>query len=196
MHPHNIMPVPTVPSFVFRAKDWSVITGSSIASSSTWLRRDSSNRRLSSWCINYGHFISALEVRWQTSYPTVTSGKVLSYNFSMIKTSCGNFPIFQPKFHTLEDFFQNFGYIFLILHPTLPSMKKRRCDRSRHWGFYFNISHFWNIKTACRRLMENTSHPVQDNPRKPWIDLFSLYILFSHFRPRDALMGIFLLFFH
>ena len=28
------------------------------------------------------------------------------------------------------------------------------------------------------------------------IDLFSLYILFSHFRPRDALMGIFLLFFH
>ena len=28
------------------------------------------------------------------------------------------------------------------------------------------------------------------------IDLFGLYILFSHFRPRDALMGIFLLFFH
>ena len=28
------------------------------------------------------------------------------------------------------------------------------------------------------------------------IDLFSLYILFSHFRPRDALMGIFFLFFH
>ena len=28
------------------------------------------------------------------------------------------------------------------------------------------------------------------------IDLFSLYILFSHFRPRDALMGICLLFFH
>ena len=28
------------------------------------------------------------------------------------------------------------------------------------------------------------------------IDLFSLYILFSHFRPHDALMGIFLLFFH
>ena len=27
------------------------------------------------------------------------------------------------------------------------------------------------------------------------IDLFSLYILFSHFRPRDALTGIFLLFF-
>ena len=27
------------------------------------------------------------------------------------------------------------------------------------------------------------------------IDLFSLYILFSHFRPRDALMGIFVLFF-
>ena len=28
------------------------------------------------------------------------------------------------------------------------------------------------------------------------IDLSSLCILFSHFRPRDALMGIFLLFFH
>ena len=28
------------------------------------------------------------------------------------------------------------------------------------------------------------------------IDLSGLYILFSHFRPRDALMGIFLLFFH
>ena len=28
------------------------------------------------------------------------------------------------------------------------------------------------------------------------IDLFGLYILFSHSRPRDALMGIFLLFFH
>ena len=27
------------------------------------------------------------------------------------------------------------------------------------------------------------------------IDPFSLYVLFSHFRPRDALMGIFLLFF-
>ena len=27
------------------------------------------------------------------------------------------------------------------------------------------------------------------------IDLFTLHILFSHFRPRDALMGIFLLFF-
>ena len=27
------------------------------------------------------------------------------------------------------------------------------------------------------------------------IDLFSLYVLFSHFRPRDALMGICLLFF-
>ena len=26
-------------------------------------------------------------------------------------------------------------------------------------------------------------------------DLFSLYVLFSHFRPRDALMEIFLLFF-
>lgn len=87
MHPHNIMPVPTVPSFVFRAKDWSVITGTSIASSSTWLRRDSSNRRLSpsSWCNNYGHFISALEVRWQTSYLTVTSGKALSNTFPLIK---------------------------------------------------------------------------------------------------------------
>ena len=28
------------------------------------------------------------------------------------------------------------------------------------------------------------------------IDLFRLYTLFSHFRPRDALMGIFLSFFH
>ena len=28
------------------------------------------------------------------------------------------------------------------------------------------------------------------------IELSSLNILFSHFRPRDALMGIFLLFFH
>ena len=28
------------------------------------------------------------------------------------------------------------------------------------------------------------------------IDLFSLYVLFSHFRPRDVLKGIFLLFFH
>ena len=28
------------------------------------------------------------------------------------------------------------------------------------------------------------------------IDLFSLYILFSHFRPCDLLMGILLLFFH
>ena len=27
------------------------------------------------------------------------------------------------------------------------------------------------------------------------IDLLSLYILFSHFRPRDALMGVFYLFF-
>ena len=27
------------------------------------------------------------------------------------------------------------------------------------------------------------------------IDLFTLYVLFSHFRPRDALMGICLLFF-
>ena len=32
-------------------------------------------------------------------------------------------------------------------------------------------------------------------PQVDSIDLFSLYILFSHFRPRDALMGIFLLFF-
>ena len=31
--------------------------------------------------------------------------------------------------------------------------------------------------------------------RPPRIDLFSLYILFSHFRPLDALKGIFLLFF-
>ena len=28
------------------------------------------------------------------------------------------------------------------------------------------------------------------------IDLFSLYVLFSYFRPRDSLMGICLLFFH
>ena len=28
------------------------------------------------------------------------------------------------------------------------------------------------------------------------IDLFSLYVLFSHFRPRDVPKGIFLLFFH
>ena len=28
------------------------------------------------------------------------------------------------------------------------------------------------------------------------MDLFSLYVLFSHFRPRDVLMGIFLSFFH
>ena len=32
--------------------------------------------------------------------------------------------------------------------------------------------------------------------RAQGIDLFSLYILFSHFRPRDVLKGIFLLFFH
>ena len=32
--------------------------------------------------------------------------------------------------------------------------------------------------------------------QKRSIDLFSLYVLFSHFRPRDALMEICLLFFH
>ena len=36
--------------------------------------------------------------------------------------------------------------------------------------------------------------PLREHMQK--IDLFSLYILFSHFRPRDAHMGIFLLFIH
>ena len=37
---------------------------------------------------------------------------------------------------------------------------------------------------------------LKESKTKKPIDLFGLYILFSHFRPRDALMGIFLLFFH
>ena len=53
------------------------------------------------------------------------------------------------------------------------------------------------VSWGGERISQSASQPISMNQ---WvgqtIDLFSLYILFSHFRPRDALMGIFLLFFH
>ena len=56
-------------------------------------------------------------------------------------------------------------------------------------GTSFIVTYQFLKATGCNTLMEKGS--AFGN-----IDLFSLYVLFSHFRPRDFLMGIFLLSFH
>ena len=78
-------------------------------------------------------------------------------------------------------------------------------------SFHFFISIFVTLvsqtfsrdKISCNmKYLVNKHHQVSPHASilitssSLAIDLFSLYILFSHFRPRDALMGIFLLFFH
>ena len=65
-------------------------------------------------------------------------------------------------------------------------------------NFSKNITHLTCITASTGRgdvddIEKDIIYAVSSNAT---IDLFSLYILFSHFRPRDALMGIFLLFFH
>ena len=73
---------------------------------------------------------------------------------------------------------------------------KRKIDQ------YFNITGHSrrNLSNDLRSALLSSSYKkdgAKEYPhRRKSIDLFSLYILFSHFRPRDALMGIFLLFFH
>ena len=44
-------------------------------------------------------------------------------------------------------------------------------------------------------MSKNVNNDVSKDSPILTIDLFSLYILFSHFRPRDVLKGIFRLFF-
>ena len=53
-----------------------------------------------------------------------------------------------------------------------------------------NRTEWSTIREVIGRVIWNCEHDY------PWIDLFSLYVLFSHFRPRDVLKGIFLLFLH
>ena len=50
------------------------------------------------------------------------------------------------------------------------------------------LTELLSYETIMIKLLLNRNRP-------PRIDLFSLYILFSHFRPLDSLKGIFLLFF-
>ena len=49
-----------------------------------------------------------------------------------------------------------------------------------------------SVQSAASRLFSLS----RKNDHNALIDLFSLYVLFSHFRPRDVLMGSFLLSFH
>ena len=68
-----------------------------------------------------------------------------------------------------------------------------------------DVNDVTTLKTLCCNLVKPRVEYASQvwNPftksnisRIESIDLFGLYILFSHFRPRDALMGIVLLFFH
>ena len=72
------------------------------------------------------------------------------------------------------------------------------------WHFIFDFKLIHRLISANGKKVEAKYTRKIRRPRGayPWIfralviDLFSLYILFSHFRPRDTLMGICLLFFH
>ena len=64
-------------------------------------------------------------------------------------------------------------------------------EKSRvHGAIGFGFASHW-----LKNWRESFKPITKRSNRNHVIDLFSLYILFSHFRPRDALMGIFLLFF-
>ena len=51
-----------------------------------------------------------------------------------------------------------------------------------------------DIKSKPTQSEIKLNNQIQMCPDRDTIDLFGLYILFSHFRPRDAFMGIFLFF--
>ena len=65
-----------------------------------------------------------------------------------------------------------------ILCPMKSAIRRYCCERN-------DVLSSKNIRTA-----------LSERPVRGTIDIFSLYVLFSHFRPRDVLMGIFLLSFH
>ena len=65
------------------------------------------------------------------------------------------------------------------------SLCPREPPKKSKWSWIYWSSHCW-LRCFITGLLETQGVTI---------DLFSLYILFSHFRPRDALMGIFVLFF-
>ena len=52
------------------------------------------------------------------------------------------------------------------------------------------------VDECHQKILYLEAYSRRENVKLEGIDLFSSYILFFHFRPRDALVGIFLLFFH
>ena len=91
----------------------------------------------------------------------------------------------------------------VMLYPIQTLWESRRFDSGisisfkRKCNIIMQIQYTKNINPGRFELNARLSKPTSIG-LLCWneIDLFRLYILFSHFRPRDALMGIFLLLFH
>ena len=88
------------------------------------------------------------------------------------------------SFNCIAEIFPTLIYIYNVFWaPNLSLILRRR------GGFY---------RKFVRRSIsqENSFDILQNGTEVTPMDLFSLFVLFSHFRPRDILMGVFLLSFH